>query len=108
MKVQRIYVDTSVIGGCFDDEFSLWSNGLMEDFRFGRYTPVFSEAVLAEISDAPDNVRNLYRSLQPLDPEVIPITEPALELANSYQGKGILSPNFFADGLHIALATIAE
>lgn len=22
MKVQRIYIDTSVIGGCFDDEFA--------------------------------------------------------------------------------------
>ena len=108
MKIQRVYVDTSVIGGCFDDEFSIWSNGLMEDFRLGNYTPVFSEAILAEISDAPADIRKLYQSLQSLDPEIIPITESALELANSYQSKGILSPNFFADGLHIALATIAE
>jgi hypothetical protein len=33
MKILRVYIDTSVIGGCFDAEFSLWSNGLMHDFR---------------------------------------------------------------------------
>lgn len=28
MKRLRIYIDTSVIGGCFDPEFSEWSNSL--------------------------------------------------------------------------------
>jgi len=30
MKILRIYVDTSVVGGCFDPEFAPWSNGLIE------------------------------------------------------------------------------
>jgi hypothetical protein len=33
MKVLRVYVDTSVLGGCFDTEFERWSTGLMDDFR---------------------------------------------------------------------------
>jgi hypothetical protein len=33
MKLSRIYLDTSVIGGCHDEEFKSWSNGLMKDFR---------------------------------------------------------------------------
>ena len=33
MKKLRIYIDTSVIGGCFDLEFKIWSDALMEDFR---------------------------------------------------------------------------
>jgi hypothetical protein len=40
MKTPRIYLDTSVLGGCFDPEFAVWSNGLMEDFRAGRFVPV--------------------------------------------------------------------
>jgi hypothetical protein len=36
MKVQRVYVDTSVLGGCFDVEFATWSSGLITDFRKGR------------------------------------------------------------------------
>jgi hypothetical protein len=31
-----------------------------------------------------------------------------LELADEYQGRGILTSNFYGDGLHIALATVAE
>lgn len=42
MKLQRIYLDTSVLGGCFDPEFAEWSNGLMQDFRIGCLKPVLS------------------------------------------------------------------
>ena len=34
------------------------------------------------------------------------VSEEALELSNLYQSKKILSPKYFDDGLHIALATI--
>ena len=37
MKKLRIYVDTSVIGGCYDPEFKVWSDALIEDFRGRRY-----------------------------------------------------------------------
>ena len=30
MKKLRIYVDTSVIGGCFDKEFKIWSNAYLK------------------------------------------------------------------------------
>ena len=30
-KLQRVYLDTSALGGCFDPEFSEWSNGLVQD-----------------------------------------------------------------------------
>jgi len=43
VKKQRIYIDTSVLGGCFDPEFSRWSCSLVEDFRVGRFRPVLSE-----------------------------------------------------------------
>lgn len=80
----------------------------MEDSRLRHFKLVLSEVVLAEISDAPDNVKELYISIQTIEPELVPITESALDLANTYQERRILRPNFYADGLHIALATIAE
>ena len=33
---QRVYIDTSVIGGCFDSEFKEWSNKLFDDFKIRR------------------------------------------------------------------------
>lgn len=52
----RVYLDTSVIDGCLDPEFAVWSNGLFKDFRFGNFKPVISEVVAAEIEPAPRQV----------------------------------------------------
>jgi hypothetical protein len=59
MKRLRIYVDTSVLGGCFDDEFAEWSNRLVEDFRRGRSVPLLSAVTAAEVEQAPLAVREL-------------------------------------------------
>ena len=53
-------------------------------------------------------VQKLSADLLALKPEIISITPEALALADAYQQHGILTPKFYADGLHIALATIAE
>ena len=108
MKIQRIYIDTSFIGGCFDDEFAEWSNGLVADFRTGIFLPLLSEVVAAEIADAPETVQSIYAELVSLNAEVLTIEESALGLAEEYQKRSILTPNFYDDGLHIALATVAE
>jgi predicted nucleic acid-binding protein len=106
-KSERIYIDTSVIGGCFDAEFAPWSNGLFKDFRLGLYHPVVSEVVAAEVEDAPEGVRQRYEELLELDAEVLEVDPEVLHLADTYQAKKILTPKFYDDGLHIALATVA-
>jgi hypothetical protein len=63
MKAQRVYIDASVLGGCFDPEFARWSNALIADFRSGRLKPVISEIITAEIADAPPEVRELFDDL---------------------------------------------
>ncbi|GAX62673.1 hypothetical protein SCALIN_C38_0036 [Candidatus Scalindua japonica] len=94
MKIQRIYIDTSVIGGCFDTEFEKWSNGLITDFNNGIYIPVLSEITTIEINKAPEFVKLKY-------------TE-TLELLQSYKAQNILGEKFRNDLLHIALATVSE
>ncbi len=108
MKIQRVYIDTSVIGGCFDSEFAEWSNGLIADFRDGIFQPLLSEVIAAEVEDAPENAQRVYAELISLNAEILAVGEGALELADEYQKRGILTLNFYADGLHIALATVAE
>jgi hypothetical protein len=34
----KIYIDTSAIGGCFDDEFQEYSNKLFDEFKSGKKT----------------------------------------------------------------------
>lgn len=108
MRAQRIYLDTSVIGGCFDPEFAPWSRGLMKDFRLGTYRPVVSEVVAAEIADAPEPVRRQYAEVLALEAEVLAVDEAVLQLASAYQGRDIISSKYADDAVHIALATAAE
>jgi hypothetical protein len=67
MKKLRIYVDTSVIGGCFDPEFQAWSNGLIEDFRIGTFRLVLSDVTAAEIERAQNRYVSFTGSYYPLE-----------------------------------------
>lgn len=106
MKRPRIYIDTSVIGGCFDVEFEQWSRGLMKDFAAGTFVPILSE-ILA-VQDAPPAVRQEYDVLLAGAHEFATVSEEVVELADAYQERQILSPKFYDDGLHIALASVVE
>lgn len=104
----RIYVDTSVFGGCFDPEFVTWSQALMRDFRAKRLVPVLSDVTAAEIADAPDAVRKVHHEMLALSGNVLPLTNEVLALVAAYEAGKILPKRFAADMTHIALATIAE
>ena len=108
MKKQRIYLDTSVIGGCFDPEFRVWSESLVEDFRQGRYIAVVSDVTAAEVAPAPDFVKSLHQELLSLRAELIRVDEEAVSLVQGYVERSVLGQRFINDMLHIALATIAE
>lgn len=108
MRIARVYVDTSVIGGCCDPEFATWSNGLLKDFEMGFYRPVISDLVLAELAGAPAEVHEKLSELRECDPEEIQVSVDAQDLAREYVERGVLSPSFTDDATHIALATVAE
>jgi hypothetical protein len=107
MKTERIYVDTSVLGGCFDVEFAVWSNGLVEDFRKGVFRPVVSDVTAIEVALAPERVRELHREVVALG-ELVAATEEVVDLVSAYEAHEILAPRYRNDMLHIALATVAS
>lgn len=53
----RIYTDTSVIGGCLDEEFQDASLRLFDMFKAGEAIIVVSDLMLLELGDAPTEVR---------------------------------------------------
>jgi len=108
MKRLKIYIDTSVIGGCFDEKFEKWSKGLILDFQNNVFKPVLSELIAAEIENAPMNVQEKYYEILKIDTDMLLITDEAINLAEIYQERKILTPKYFNDGLHIAIATISN
>jgi hypothetical protein len=108
MKTLQIYVDTSVLGGCFEPEFASWSKGLVNDFRVGTFIPILSALLETEVRRAPEPVRAVYNELLALAGESFPIGDEALDLLAAYEAHGVLGPKFRSDMLHIALATVID
>ena len=108
MKKLRIYIDTSVISGCCDSEFAIWSNGLLKDFQEANLIPVLSNIVAAELEKAPNEVLLKYSAFLSCNPEFVEIDNESSELADEYLKRQILSKNFIDDALHIALSTVSN
>jgi hypothetical protein len=106
--VDRIYTDTSVIGGCEDDEFRVHSRRLMARFTTGDARLVLSELVLRELDAAPPAVRDIVTAIPTAHVEIIRFSPEAEALARQYLAEGILTINMFADAQHIAMATVAR
>jgi hypothetical protein len=107
--IQRIYIDTSVIGGCFDEEFQVWSNQLFHEFISGQKIAIISDVTIDEIMDAPQYVQDkLDELIKSNFKELIPATDEAQLLAESYIQEGAVSKKFYEDALHIAVATIQK
>lgn len=106
MKQSKIFIDTSVIGGCFDDEFKEFSNLLFQTFHSGTSIPVISEIILAELEEAPEDVKTKFKELKNI--EIITINTEIRLLAEKYLKEKVISYKYAPDALHIAAATIAK
>jgi len=107
VRLQRIYADTSVIGGCLDDEFRDASVSLMNLFREKKAVLVLSDLTLRELEGAPKAVRGIVDSLPPQAIELIQLSADAVELASQYIRRQVVKEEHLIDAEHIAVATLA-
>lgn len=104
----RVYIDTSVIGGCLDEEFKEWSLRLFSEFASGKKIAVISDLTRGDLEPAPDAIKAILDKIRTSGRETISLSEEARVLANAYLRDGAAGPDFLVDALHIALATIAR
>ena len=104
---RRVYVDTCVIGGCFEEKFREASQALIDAAKQGAVTLVVSDLVWDELTPAPQTVQRILE-----DPllshalEEVEETEEASSLAHTYVNEGVLTKKSLDDARHIAIATI--
>lgn len=102
----RIYADTSVFGGVFDDEFRGPSAEFFDEVRDQRFSLVSSAVVEREVSQAPEAVRVLFARMLPLA-EIVDVTAMVLELRDAYIQSGVVTEKSRDDATHVALATVS-
>ncbi len=105
----RIYIDTSVVGGYFYDEFKEATQSLFQRFENRKITFVISDLHELELTYAPVHVRQVLAKYAMDRFEYVKLIEEAVQLANEYIkyiiGK-VVGKTSLEDCRHIALATI--
>lgn len=103
---QRIYIDTSVIGGYFDDEFKEATNMLFQRLENEEIKFVVSDLLDLELLSAPIHVRELLLKYPANYFERVALTDEAIKLAYMYIDEKVVGKTSIEDCRHIALATI--
>ncbi|WP_317899936.1 PIN domain-containing protein [Aurantibacillus circumpalustris] len=103
---QRIYIDTSVVGGYFDEEFKEATMSLFDRLEKKEIVFVISDLLDLELIYAPERVRQLLQNYSSDNFERVLLTEEALKLADTYVSEKVVGKTSIEDCRHIALATI--
>jgi len=102
----RVYIDTSVVGGYFDDEFEDDTKAFFKRIFNKEFLVHFSEVSETELSLAPDFVKQLKTKI-PFDCyKYLELDNESLDLAQAYINEKILEKASLNDAYHIAIATI--
>jgi hypothetical protein len=102
----RIYIDTSVIGGCFDEEFKEASLMLFKRLENDEIKFVVSDLLDLELIKAPQHVKEKLLQFSAEKFERVELTSEAIQLADIYIANNVVGKTSLEDCRHIALATI--
>jgi len=103
----RVYADTSVFGGVFDEEFERPSKAFFKTVRKAKFALVTSELVRQEIQAGPKRVQELFLDILPVA-DIAEVTAETLKLQQAYIDARVLSEKHSPDALHVAVATLSQ
>ncbi len=104
----RVYIDTSVVGGYFDDEFKTDTIPFFEAVKAGQFVIIVSDLLRAELIKAPSFVKGLLADIPSTQIEEISLTSSAIDLADKYIEAKVVGRTSRADCQHIAMATLCR
>ena len=106
MRVWRAYIDTSVVGGVFDELFMDASRHFFSLVEQGLFRLLISNLLIDELRGAPDNVQHFLETLTPNCFEIVMVSPEAEFLAQRYIESGVVTSKSVEDALHVAVATV--
>ena len=104
--IERIYIDTSVVGGFFDEEFSGPTKRLFTRLENNEVKFVISDLLVLELTNAPKHVSELLLNYANDKFERVELTDETTNLADQYILAKVVGRTSLEDCRHIALATV--
>ncbi len=108
MRVPTLYLDTSVLGGYFDDEFAEPTRELWRQRVLGLFQFVTSSVVRAELQDAPDEVKNIFQDTFREPGELIEFNAEMFDLTRAYLARAVVAPSYAVDARHMAVCSAGD
>lgn len=103
---QRLYIDTSVVGGYYDDEFKEATRNFFDRIEAKEYLIYFSEVNETELVLAPQNVKEVKLKIPKECLRYLEIDDDVEKLAQTYISEKTLGKASTNDAYHIALASV--
>jgi predicted nucleic acid-binding protein len=103
---RKVYIDTSVIGGYFDEEFEDATKSLFVRFADKEFDVYFSEVNETELSLAPKYIQDLKSIIPAECYKYLELNDEAKELAEAYVAEKVLGQSSMNDAYHIAIASV--
>ena len=104
--MKTIYVDTSVFGGKFDEEFGYWTKKFFDKVIANNVKLLKSDVVDDELAGSPKFVLDFVDSLPNQIIQQTDLSEEGVWLAEQYVKEEVVGKASLADCFHIAIATI--
>jgi hypothetical protein len=107
VQTPALYLDTSVLGGYFDDEWKEPTQELWRQMERGQWLFFTSLIAAVELTEAPERVRDLFK--RTFAPEaILDVTGEMDELADAYVVQAVVTPKYHDDARHVAVCTAAR
>jgi len=104
--IPRIYIDTSVVGGFFDEEFEMATKLLFQQHKNKEIIFVISDLLRDELKPAPQHIKIFLMIMMKVFFENVVSTEISDSLAQKYVDEKVVGKTSFDDCRHIAITTI--
>jgi len=106
--IRKVYIDTSVVGGYFDEEFEFWTKLFFDSVTNGKFKIATSTLLNTELLNAPQQVKKFLNNIPSEHKIKANYNEEAKILANKYLEANIVGKSSLTDCRHIAIATVNE
>ena len=109
-KIERIYVDSSVVSGVFDHhmpERVEQARRFWDDVNGGKIRIIASDVLEQEIREAEQHIRDFFNELPETQIDRVVSTSESNDLAEKYIAEGVVGESNLNDCRHVALAAIA-
>lgn len=107
VRTPALYLDTSVLGGYFDDEWKEPTRELWRQMEAGQWRFVTSLVTSEELVEAPVRVRELFNTTFKAQ-NILNVTPEMDRLADAYIAQGVVTPKYEDDARQVAACTVAR